>query len=202
MSVIDDIKGLLGEFRSGLAKLAQQDRAHIEEAQDLRRTLARQASTLDEQRAIIAKLTAAKTTSEKHVDKLTDEAATLRAQLDQAALVLGKKRDRLDTAGADPAEPKIPDGREAEELRVGIEKILQDEAFDFDSDDYRPLHVKLSKMLDRVDARDSFTYLEHVEAALQAHVRALLRILDAVCGFQSTESQDAIRAAREAVTGG
>lgn len=91
MSIIEDIKGLVGEFRSGLAELAQQDQARIAEAQELRGTVARQAATLDEQRSIIAKLTAANAASKTHVDKLTDEAATLRAQLDQAALVIGIK---------------------------------------------------------------------------------------------------------------
>jgi Sec-independent protein translocase protein TatA len=125
MSVLDDIKGIVGEFRSGLAELAQQDQIRIAELQEMRRTIARQAGTLDEQVQLIARQRA-------ELDKQEAEAATLRAQLDHAALVLGERLE----AAISPAE----------------------------------------------------------------HIRTLLGILDAVGGFMQPDYQDAIRAAREAVS--
>ena len=52
-------------------------------------------------------------------------------------------------------------GKEAEELRVGIERIVRDmDAFDGDDDALRETREKLSALLDDVDARDSLAFRE------------------------------------------
>jgi phosphopantothenoylcysteine synthetase/decarboxylase len=57
-------------------------------------------------------------------------------------------------------------GREAEELRKGIEKILEEDVGD------GPDRLELQRLLDRVDARDSLAYLEHVGKELRAKLAA------------------------------
>lgn len=49
-------------------------------------------------------------------------------------------------------------GREAEELRSGIERLLDD------VDDDGLIRKELRRLLDDVDARDSLAYLEHQDA--------------------------------------
>jgi hypothetical protein len=54
-------------------------------------------------------------------------------------------------------------GKEAEELRAGVEQILRDTAGAHDDDDVhhvRELRASLIRLLDRVDARDSLAFLE------------------------------------------
>lgn len=53
-------------------------------------------------------------------------------------------------------------GQEAEELRAGVEKILQDMSGvrDGESSDLEDFRRSLIRLLDRVDARDSLSFLE------------------------------------------
>ena len=52
-------------------------------------------------------------------------------------------------------------GKEAEELRVGIERIVRDmDAVDEDDEPFRETRAKLTALLDDVDARDSLAFRE------------------------------------------
>lgn len=76
MKIVDDIKGLLGEMRTGLAVLAEEDRKLVEENRQLRERIHRLEADGAELIEIIA--------------KQRIEQNTLRAQIDQAALQLGR----------------------------------------------------------------------------------------------------------------
>lgn len=52
----------------------------------------------------------------------------------------------------------VTHGREAEELRAGVERILSDHHGDCTS--MRLIRRQLQALLDRVDARDSLAYVE------------------------------------------
>lgn len=55
-------------------------------------------------------------------------------------------------------------GKEAEELRAGIERIVRDmDAFDEDDDALCETRKKLIALLDHIDARDSLAFREAVE---------------------------------------
>lgn len=102
MSVIDDIREMLGQFRVGVTELAEADRKQLAELQRLRITTARQADELDEQREIIARLTSQNANHGATGETLlcsqmvasAQLAETQRGQLDQAALHLGAERQR------------------------------------------------------------------------------------------------------------
>jgi hypothetical protein len=86
------------------------------------------------------------------------------------------EHDELD-AKLDAIESKAPDGREAEELRHGLEALMRDGVEAYEElggmpDTYVPTD-KLQRLLDDVDARDSLAYLEHVEKELVAKVAEL-----------------------------
>lgn len=81
-------------------------------------------------------------------DDLEDEIESLRYELDQA------KTGSMSL------------GKEAEELRTAFEKLTEEQHF-YDGDDAETvvdrLIVKINKILDNVDARDSLAYLESLE---------------------------------------
>lgn len=172
MRILDDIKGIVGEFRSGLAELAQQDQVRIAEAQELRRTIARQAETIDEQVQLIARQRA-------EINKVTAEAATMRAQLDHGARVLGERIDWHRAQGG-TLLAKTKDGRIVPAAGRIAMPVL----------DVHPSHLT-----------DVLTAAEDDRREALAHVRTLLGILDATGGFMSPDYQAAIRSAREAVAG-
>lgn len=105
MSVLDEVRGLVSQFRAHLTELAAADARQLQELQRLRSEVAQQADTIDEQREIIARQRANlewhKTEMNRTSDvmgEVTALAAKLQAQLDQAAHELGAERLRREFA--------------------------------------------------------------------------------------------------------
>lgn len=68
------------------------------------------------------------------------------------------------------SEFKLPDGREAEELRSGIEDLINE------AEEDRVPTSDLQDLLDRVDARDSLAYLQQGDATEEKGLAALDKI--------------------------
>lgn len=203
MSVIDDIREMLGQFRAGVTELAEADRKQLAELQRLRITTARQADELDEQRGIIARLRSENRAHDANhlrsydvmgetVDislqlriQLADAeklAATQRSQLDQAALHLGAERQRS-------LELQLELARVREQLKAKHMGLVEQTAAQLTS----------LGLIGCNHSKDVPTVADEERQVLTAHVRTLLGILDAIGGYMPSGYQAAIRAAREAV---
>lgn len=73
-----------------------------------------------------------------------------------------------------PVHSYATHGKEAEELRQGIERALNEEDFDMMADDLR-------RLLDGVDARDSLAYLERKQSREEVWVKQVDRERAAQC---------------------
>lgn len=91
---------------------------------------------------------------------LADRVAELEASLETT----GRERDELqEQCDAIPTDAEF--GREAEELRSGIENLIADE--------HEVSATELQRLLDTVDARDSLSHLEMVEQERDAAIESL-----------------------------
>lgn len=174
MSILENIKELLAEFRARFAELARQDQVRVAELQEMRRTIARQAATLDEQTELIARQRSA-------IDKLNGIEPGW-----PIATLLGLPA----TASLNDVCERMATLVKEQEQQIDAAALLRTQL------DQAALVIGKEKMGDGLPGFDP------KQANLEQHVRTLLGILDAVGGFMAPDYQHAIRAARESVAGG
>lgn len=133
MSVIDDIREMLGQFRAGVTELAEADRKQVAELQRLRITTARQADEIDEQRGIIARLTSQNRAHDanhlRSADAMGETVETvemLRAQLAACAQLAETQCGHLDRLTAELEKER---GRHLDitELRAMLERRYKEQ---------------------------------------------------------------------------
>lgn len=179
MTVLDTIRGMLGEVRSGLAELGQIDERQRDEIHEVRRGLAAANRMLDEQRAIIAKL---RSSLEGH-----------ETELSRTADVLGEQNEEVRRLRAELTE---------ERERAGIAQAGLDKAALMLGEQSDPKVAIALRGVHPSNLTDVLTVADDDRREAIEHVRALLGILDAIGGYMPSDYQAAIRAAREAVADG